>query len=217
MTNEQIMEYKNYIMSLTKYFEGYKSKEDLFQVGCIGLMRAYEKFDPSYGVKFSTYAYSHILGEMRKLVRNDKGIKISRDITKLNLKIEKINMLWLQKYMRMPTTLELSETLGVDESVIIDSLNTINILQSIDDPIYSDGKETTLHDYIRDPKEDINTLLALKEELKQLTDEERKIIEGRYIYNFTQGEIAKKLGMTQVQVSRKEKKIKQKIKEELAA
>ena len=63
MTNEQIMEYKNYIMSLTKYFEGYKNKEDLFQVGCIGLMNAYSKFDPSYGVKFSTYAYSHILGK----------------------------------------------------------------------------------------------------------------------------------------------------------
>ena len=217
MTNEQIMEYKNYIMSLTKYFDGYKSKEDLFQVGCIGLMNAYSKFDPSFGVKFSTYAYSHILGEMRKLVRTDKGIKISRDISKLKLKIEKANILLSQKLMRMPTVKELSEFLGVEESIVVDSIATTNIIQSIDEPIRSDSKEVTLHDYISDSREDINTLLALKEELNNLSKEEREIIEGRYLYDLTQSELAKKMGMTQVQVSRQEKKIKQKIKTELAA
>lgn len=217
MTNEQIMEYKNYIMSLTKYFDGYKSKEDLFQVGCIGLMNAYSKFDPSFGVKFSTYAYSHILGEMRKLVRTDKGIKISRDISKLKLKIEKANILLSQKLMRMPTVKELSEFLGVEESIVVDSIATTNIIQSIDEPIRLDSKEVTLHDYISDSREDINTLLALKEELNNLSKEEREIIEGRYLYDLTQSELAKKMGMTQVQVSRQEKKIKQKIKTELAA
>ena len=152
MTNEQIMEYKNYIMSLTKYFDGYKSKEDLFQVGCIGLMNAYSKFDPSFGVKFSTYAYSHILGEMRKLVRTDKGIKISRDISKLKLKIEKANILLSQKLMRMPTVKELSEFLGVEESIVVDSIATTNIIQSIDEPIRLDSKEVTLHDYISDSR-----------------------------------------------------------------
>lgn len=217
MTNEQIMEYKNYIMSLTKYFDGYKSKEDLFQVGCIGLMNAYSKFDPSFGVKFSTYAYSHILGEMRKLVRTDKGIKISRDISKLKLKIEKANILLSQKLMRMPTVKELSEFLGVEESIVVDSIATTNIIQSIDEPIRLDSKEVTLHDYISDSREDINTLLALKEELNNLSKEEREIIEGRYLYDLTQSELAKKMGMTQVQVSRQEKKIKQKIKTELEA
>ena len=211
------MEYKNYIMSLTKYFDGYKSKEDLFQVGCIGLMNAYSKFDPSFGVKFSTYAYSHILGEMRKLVRTDKGIKISRDISKLKLKIEKANILLSQKLMRMPTVKELSEFLGVEESIVVDSIATTNIIQSIDEPIRLDSKEVTLHDYISDSREDINTLLALKEELNNLSKEEREIIEGRYLYDLTQSELAKKMGMTQVQVSRQEKKIKQKIKTELAA
>ena len=217
MTNEQIMEYKNYIMSLTRYFDGYKSKEDLFQVGCIGLMKAYSRFDPSFGVKFSTYAYSHILGEMKKLVRTDKGIKISREISKLNLKIEKANILLSQKLMRMPTIKELSEFLGIEENVIVDSMATINIMQSIDEPIRMDSKEVTLHDYVSDNREDINMLLALKEELNNLSKEEREIIEGRYLYDLTQSELANKLGMTQVQVSRKEKKIKQKIKAELAA
>ena len=217
MTNEQIMEYKNYIMSLTRYFDGYKSKEDLFQVGCIGLMKAYSRFDPSFGVKFSTYAYSHILGEMKKLVRTDKGIKISREISKLNLKIEKANILLSQKLMRMPTIKELSEFLGIEENVIVDSMATINIMQSIDEPIRMDSKEVTLHDYVSDNREDINMLLALKEELNNLSKEEREIIEGRYLYDLTQSELANKLGMIQVQVSRKEKKIKQKIKAELAA
>ncbi len=217
MTNEQIMEYKNYIMSLTKYFEGYKSKEDLFQVGCIGLMNAYKKFDPNFGVKFSTYAYSHILGEMRKLVRMDKGIKISRDITKFYLKIEKYSLILSQKLMRYPTTKEISDFTGIPEETIIECMRTKNIMQSIDEPIQMDSKEVTLHDYISDNREDINTLLALKEELNQLSKQEREIIEGRYLYDLTQSELAEKLGMTQVQVSRKEKKIKQKIKQDLAA
>ena len=76
MTNEQIEEYSNLIHSLTHYFEGYKSKEDLYQVGIIGLITAYQKFDPTLNVKFSTYAYPYILGEMKKLVREDKSIKI---------------------------------------------------------------------------------------------------------------------------------------------
>ena len=178
-------------------------------------MNAYSKFDPSYGVKFSTYAYSHILGEMKKLVRTDKGIKISRDITKLKLKIEKANILLSQKLMRMPTIKELSEFLDVDENLITDSIATTNIIQSIDEPLSLDSKEVTLHDYVAEKREDINTLIALREELNNLSKEERNIIEGRYLYDLTQSEIAKKLGMTQVQVSRKEKKIKQKIKTEL--
>lgn len=217
MTNEQIMEYKNYIMSLTKYFEGYKSKEDLFQVGCIGLINAYKKFDPSFGVKFTTYAHSHILGEMRKLVRMDKGIKISRDITKFYLKIEKYSLMLSQKLMRYPTTKEISDFTGIPEETIMECMKTKNIMQSIDEPIQMDSKEVTLHDYISDNREDINTLLALKEELNQLSKQEREIIEGRYLYDLTQSELAEKLGMTQVQVSRKEKKIKQKIKQDLAA
>lgn len=217
MTNEQIMKYQSYIMSLTRDFEGYKNKEDLFQVGCMGLIKAYEKFNPNYGVKFSTYAYSYILGEMKKLVRTDKGIKISRDITKLNLKIEKARVLLFQKLMRPPTTKEISEFLEIDELLIIDSLQAVNIIQSMDDPIQVSSKEVTLHDYIGDKQIDMDLLLALKEELSHLTEEERKIIEGRYFYDFTQGELAEKLGMTQVQVSRKEKKIKQRMKEQLAA
>ena len=217
MTNEQIMQYKNYIMSLAQMFEGYKSKEDLFQVGCIGLMDAYSKYNPDMNVKFTTFAYYYIIGEMKKLVRTDKGIKISRDISKLNLKIEKAKILLSQKLMRIPTNKEIADFLEINEYLVNESQKTINILSSIDEPIYQDGKEITLHDYVEDRKEDINTLLALKQELCSLSEEERNIIEGRYVYDYTQTEIADILGMTQVQVSRKEKKIKEKIKEKLVA
>ena len=103
----------------------------------------------------------------------------------------------------------------MDENLITDSIATTNIIQSIDEPLSLDSKEVTLHDYVAEKREDINTLIALREELNNLSKEERNIIEGRYLYDLTQSEIAKKLGMTQVQVSRKEKKIKQKIKTEL--
>ena len=82
-----ILNNEKLIYSIINYFKNYNSKEDLFQAGCLGLVDAYKKYNPNMGCKFTTYAYTYILGEMRKLVREDKGIKISRQITKLNLKI----------------------------------------------------------------------------------------------------------------------------------
>ena len=215
MTKEEIDKYSNLIYSITHYFEGYKSKEDLYQAGIIGLIEAYNKFDESYNVKFSTYAYKYILGEMRKLVREDKGIKISRNITKLNYQIEKAKMILYQKLYREPTIKELSNFLEVNEEEIIEALKTVNMLQSIDDPINSEGKEITLHDMISDNSMDLNTLIAFKEELNNLTPFEKEIINKRYLEDLSQSEVANMLGLTQVKISREEAKIKQKIKERL--
>ena len=109
--DELIKEYESLIWAVTKKFPYYQNKEDLFQVGCIGLMESYKNYDPSMGTKFSSYAYFYILGEMRKLVREDKSIKISREITKLSLKIEKFNVLLTQKLGRFPTTREIAEAI----------------------------------------------------------------------------------------------------------
>ncbi|MBE6160590.1 MAG: sigma-70 family RNA polymerase sigma factor [Lactobacillales bacterium] len=216
MKEEEIDKYSNLIHSLTHYFEGYKNKEDLYQVGIIGLIEAYNKFDDSYNVKFSTYAYKYILGEMKKLVREDKGIKISRNITKLNYQIEKAKIILSQKLCREPNTYELSEFLEVEEYEIIEALKTINIMQSIDEPINNEGKEVTLHDVVSDNSMDLNTLIALKEELNNLTPFERELINKRYMDDLSQSEVANILGLTQVKVSREEAKIKRKIKEKLA-
>lgn len=213
-----IIDNQNLIYSITHYFEGYKNKEDLFQVGVLGLIKAYKKFDSSLGVKFTTYAYTYILGEMRKYVREDKGIKISRDITKLNLKIEKASVLLAQKLMREPSIQEISDFLEIPSELISESLQAINVIQSIDEPINMSGKEITLHDTISDnSKIDINTLIALKQELEHLTPFERDLIENRYLKDLTQTETADILGMSQVQVSRKETKVLTKLRDKLAS
>lgn len=217
MSIEEIDKYSNLIHSLTHYFEGYKNKEDLYQVGIIGLIEAYNKFDDSYNVKFSTYAYKYILGEMKKLVREDKGIKISRNITKLNYQIEKAKTILSQKLCREPNISELSEFLEIEEYEIIEALKTINIMQSIDEPINDEGKEVTLHDVVSDNSMDLNTLIAFKEELNNLTPFERELINRRYIDDLSQSEVANILGLTQVKVSREEARIKKKIKMRLVA
>lgn len=204
-------EYSNLIYSIAHYFEGYKSKEDLYQAGYVGLMNAYQKFDPNVGAKFSTYAYSYILGEMRKLVREDKGIKISRDISKLNLQIEKAKIILTQKLMREPSLEELSLFLEIPLENIVEAVKAVNVLTSFDDVLIEDGKELTLYDVIEGHSEDLDTMIAFKDELEKLTPFERELIEKRYMNDMSQGEVAEIFGMSQVQVSRKEKKIKEKM------
>lgn len=215
MPIEEIEKYNNLVYSITHYFENYKNKEDLYQAGIIGLIKAYKKFDPNINVKFSTYAYSYILGEMRKLMREDKGIKISRDITRLNYQIEKAKSILSQRLCRNPSVKDLSEFLEVEESDIVEALKTVGVMQSIDETINSDGKEMTLHDKISDNSMDLNTLIAFKEELNKLTPFEKEILNKRYMDDLSQSEVASIMGLSQVKVSREEQKIKKKIKERL--
>ena len=202
-----VLEHQNYIYGLTKYFENYSSKEDLFQAGAVGLINAYEKFDPSLGIKFTTYAFPHILGEMKKCIRQDKVIKVGRKVSKLNLQIEKTYLLLSQKLMREPTMKEIADFLDVPEYLIEEAMQIRIKPQSIDEPIYTDGKTMSLHETIPARNADINTLIALKEELLALSEPEKSIMENRYFNDLTQSETAKLLGLTQVQVSRKEQKV----------
>lgn len=204
-----INENKNLIYSLAHTFKNSHNKDDLFQVGVIGLINAYKNFDDEMGVKFITYAYPYILGEMKKYVREDRGIKISRDILKLNLKIEKAFVLLSQKLMREPTTWEIANYLEVPEELVAQALNASNTIQSFEEPINdNDNKAMTLHDVVsRIDNLDLDSLIALKEELKQLGKMDRKIVEMRYFDDLTQNEVAHALGINQVQVSRKEQKI----------
>lgn len=202
-----VVEYQNYIYGLTKYFENYSSKEDLFQAGAIGLINAHKKFDPTLNIKFTTYAFPHIMGEMKKCIRQDKTIKVGRKISKLNLQIEKTYLLLSQKLMREPTMTEISNFLEVPEYLIEEAMRCRNTPQSIDEPIYTDGKPISLHETIPSNNIDINTLIALKQELLSLEEPEKSIMENRYIGDLTQAETAKLLGLSQVQVSRKEQKV----------
>ena len=216
MTNDEIEKYSNLIHSLTHYFDGYKNKEDLYQAGIIGLLEAYKHYDNNHNTKFSTYAYNYIYGEMSKLVREDKNIKIGRNVIKLKNSIEKAKTLLQQKLYREPTIREISLFLEIDEKEIEYALS-INNTTSIDEVINSEGKEITYHDVISDNSIDLNTLVALKQELSSLTPLEKEIVYNRYLDNLSQSEIAKKLGLTQVKVSREETKIKKKLQKNLIA
>ena len=208
-----ILENKNLIYKISMMFTNYTNKEDLFQVGCIGLINAYKKYDKSFNTKFTTYAYPYIFGEMNNYVKKDKGIKISREISKLNSMIERVSILLTQKYMREPSIKEIALYLEIDENLVIEAMKSRNLVKSIDSVINEDGKEITLLDTIADvDKMDLNTLIALKEELIGLTEEERKIVIGCLINDKNQQQIADEMGMSQVQVSRKLTKVKNKIK-----
>jgi len=204
------------IYSIANYFKNYNSREDLYQAGCLGLIRAYKKYDPSMNSKFTTYAYPYILGEMRKLVREDKGLKISREITKLNLKIEKAYVILSQKLMKEPSIEEVARFLEVPEFYVSEAILSLNKIKSFDEPVSSEGREFTLQDVIG-KSENIDELIMLKELLQGLNTEEKEIIKNRYMKDYTQSETSKIVGMSQVQVSRKEQKILQKLKQKMIA
>ncbi|MEI3530030.1 MAG: sigma-70 family RNA polymerase sigma factor [Bacilli bacterium] len=213
-----IIDNQNLIYSITHNFTNYPNKDDLFQAGTLGLINAYYRFDPSMGVKFTTYAYPYIVGEMCQLVRKDKGIKVSRNISKLNLMIEKASILLSQQLMREPTISELSNFLEVSEYELYEAIRSNNVIQSIDEAITDDEKELTLHDVISQETEvDVDDLILLRQALENLDDFERDLIVNRYMRDMTQSETSKVLGMSQVQVSRKEQKILMKLKDKLVS
>ena len=216
MTNEQISEYSSYIYSIMKRFKNYKNKEDLFQAGCIGLINAYNRFDPNMEAKFTTYAYLDILGEMYKVVSQDKALKLGTKMNKLNLRIEKANVLLSQKLYRYPTIKELSDYLEIEEEIIENCLKLNNPIINLDETINKEGKELTFYDTISNNDIDMDTLVALKQELNNLNDNERYLLEKNLVENYTQSELETILHTNQVQVSRKLNKIKEKIKSRIA-
>lgn len=212
MTNEMVDMYKNMVYYVIAHnFERYPYKDDLFQAGWIGLTMAYNNFNESFNVKFSTYAYPYIWGEMNRFVKQEKGIKISRNIRSLQFKIEKVKSILEQQLMRTPTTQELASFLEVDVSLIEQALMSNVSIQSMDATLVDDGKELNYYDVIEAPGVDLNTLVAMKENISKLSKEERKHFELRYMNDYTQSQTAKILGINQVQVSRNEQKIKMKI------
>lgn len=214
--NYLIKENERLIYSIANYFKNYNSKEDLYQAGCVGLITAYKKFNPSMNCKFTTYAYPYIMGEMRKLVREDKGVKVSREITKLNLKIEKAYILLSQKLMKEPSIEEIANFLEIPEFYVSEAILSSNKIKSIDEPVNEEGREFTLQEVIG-KSENVDELIMLRDLLNNLNSEEKAIIDNRYIKDYTQSETSKLIGMSQVQVSRKEHKVLQKLKQKMVA
>ena len=212
MTNEMITMYDNYIYYIiSRYYSSYPSPDDLLQAGRIGLMAAYQHYDPSFQVKFTTYAFSSIKGEMSKCIRQDRGAKYSRSITKLKLLIERETAILTQQLMRPPNVGELANHLGESEENIVEAMQTIYQMQSLQTPIMQEERELTIEDSIACPEIDMDEFILLKDSIHSLSSLEQELVARRYLYGETQSEIAEHMGMSQVQVSRKTKKIGDKI------
>ena len=211
-----ILENQNLIYYVANYFKNYPYKDDLYQAGRLGMIEAYKKYNPDMNCKFTTYAFKYILGEMKKLVRTDKGLKISREVSKLNLKIEKAYIVLSQKLMKEPSIKEIANFLEIPEYMVSDAILSTNKIKSIDEPINNDGNALTLQDVIGESN-NIDELLLLKESLNNLNSEEKQIINNRYFKDYTQSETSKIIGISQVQVSRKEQKVLEKLKNKMVS
>ena len=196
---------------------GYEA-DDLFQIGCIGLLKSVDKFDLSYDVKFSTYAVPMIIGEIQRFIRDDGTIKVSRSLKETGNKVRKIRDVLSKKMGRTPTINELAEALDISTEEVILSQEAIRSTSSIHETVYeNDGDPITLLDQISDNDEGKwFDKIALREAVKHLQKRERLIVYLRYFKDQTQSEVAERLGISQVQVSRLEKKILTDIKSQMA-
>lgn len=216
MTNDQILEYSNLIYKIASYFKGYKNKDDLYQAGYMGLIMAYKNYNQNENTKFTTYAYSYIFGEMCKLVREDKNIKLNRTTTRLKMSIEKASNYLSQKNLRKPTNKEIADYLELSLEEVEYALKTVNMFQSIDEPIKGDEKDMSLYDIIESPNVDIDSLILLKDEINKLDEESKKILLYSINTGLSQKELGEIFNKNQVQISRTLTKIKTKIKSNAA-
>lgn len=195
--------------------------EDLFQIGSIGLIKAIDKFDTSYDVKFSTYAVPMITGEIKRFLRDDGMIKVSRSLKETASRIRGVREKYENMYGRDPTIDEIEEELGVEKDEILMALETGAEVESLYKTIYQgDSSPIYLIDKLaetKDESEDLVDKLALKEIIATLDEKEQEIIKLRYFKDRTQTDIAKELGISQVQVSRMEKRILKIMRERLGA
>ncbi|GAA0718450.1 RNA polymerase sporulation sigma factor SigF [Clostridium malenominatum] len=208
------------VSSVSKKFlnRGYEY-EDIYQIGSMGLIKAINNFDSSYGVKFSTYAVPMIMGEIKRFIRDDGIIKVSRSIKNTARKLHYDKEALAKKLNREPTIEELSEYSGVKTEDIIFASESVNNMQYLYDTIHQDdGSPIMLMDKIsQDYEEDTEIVnrIALKEALSKLDIKSRQIIMLRYFKDKTQVEVAKMLGISQVQVSRIEKRVLKSMKDKL--
>lgn len=199
------------VISMTKHFHGrVDNLDDLFQVGMIGLIKAIENFNTSFGLKFSTYAVPLIVGEMKRYLRDNHQIKISRSIRDLAYQVLKIKEQYITKINREPTINELSKELKVDEKMVTEALLSTTSIASLQEEIQNDdGNSLKMIDALTNDRAietRTNEHIDLYDALNSLTKKEHIIIKQRYFEGLSQSEIAKELFISQAQVSRIEKK-----------
>lgn len=190
--------------------------EDLFQIGSIGLIKSIDKFDLSYEVRFSTYAVPMIIGEIQRFIRDDGTVKVSRKLKELGNKIRVTKEDLTKKLNRSPTVNEVADILDISPEEVSQALEAAKYPQSIHETVYENGGEPiTLLDQIADEEKHWYKKLSLEEAMNHLTERERLIVYLRYYKDQTQSEVAERLSISQVQVSRLEKRILEQMKEQM--
>ena len=208
------------VLSVIQSFGGRgENPDDLFQVGCIGLIKAVDNFDISLDVKFSTYAVPMILGEIRRYLRDNNSIRVSRSLRDLAYKALQARERLSAKLSREPTNAEIAKELGRAESEVVNALDSIADPISLYEPIYTDnGDSVYVLDQIKDEKNTDDQWLdeiAISQAIGKLSERERRILSLRFYNGRAQTEVSDEIGISQAQVSRLEKSALEKIKHEL--
>lgn len=200
-------------MIIKKYFNNYE-KEDLYQIGVIGVIKAYNNYKNDKNTKFSTYAYKYIYGEIYSYINNNRMVKIAKENIKLYKKINEAKNILSQKLMKEPSIYELSCYLEIEPLIIENAINSISKIDSLDRNLNNDNNEISLIDTVKDEKDYYNIdYISINEEINNLPSPDKELMLLRYYEDKTQSEVAKILGLNQVEVSRKEKKTLKRIKE----
>ena len=197
------------VLSVIQRFSGRgENLDDLFQIGCIGLIKSIDNFDINQPVKFSTYAVPMIIGEVRRHLRDSSPIRVSRSIKDTAYHAMQTKEKLINKLNREPTVMEIAESMGIEKSEVVIALESIVDPISLYEPVYSDGGDTIfVLDQVGDKNDDRNWLdeISFKEEIKKLSERERLILSLRYMKGKTQMEVSTQIGISQAQVSRLEK------------
>ena len=205
------------VLSVIQRFNGRgESVDDLFQVGCVGLIKAIDNFDTTLNVQFSTYAVPMIIGEIRRYLRDNNPIRVSRSIRDLAYKALQAKEKLSKLNQREPTVEEISKELGIPKEEIVVSLDAIQDPISLQEPVYNDGAESI---YVMDQVKDMKNTdelwaenITITEAMKKLNDREKVIVNKRFFDGRTQMEVAEEIGISQAQVSRLEKSAIERIK-----
>ena len=198
------------VLSVIQRFYGRgENADDLFQVGCVGLIKAIDNFDTSLDIQLSTYAVPMIIGEVRRYLRDNNMVRVSRSVRDLAYKVLQVKEKMLRESGKEPTVDEISKVLEVDKEEVVMSLDAIQDPISLQEPVYNDGNDSIyIMDQVKDKKntdEMWTENITMGEALKKLNDKERMIIDKRFFAGRTQMEVAEEIGISQAQVSRLEK------------
>ncbi len=207
------------VLSVVQRFAGRgEHPDDLFQVGCIGLIKSIDNFDPIHEVKFSTYAVPMIIGEIRRYLRDNNSVRVSRSIKDTAYKAMQVKEQLINRNQRDPTVEEIAAELGISREETVIALESIVDPISLNEPMYNDGGDTIyVMDQVGDGNDDKNWLeeISFRQAINDLNDREKRILSLRFMLGRTQMEVASEIGISQAQVSRLEKSALDRIKSQI--